>query len=137
VESVRSCSFQPVLNLGEIIGYIARVGSAYDVTYDIYFIMQICCLIFAPAFFSAALYLAMGTLYHHEPANVSDHRSIIVGTVNSILKPMQYIIIFSCFDILALAIQAFGGAKAAKAQEDGTSTTSATHFMVCLSRIKK
>jgi RTA1 like protein len=65
--------------------------------------------------------------------HVSNHRSIIVGTVNSILKPMQYIIIFSCFDVVALAIQAFGGAKAAKAQTDGTSTTSATHFMVRLS----
>jgi hypothetical protein len=50
---------------------------------------------------------------------------------------MQYIIIFSCFDIVALAIQAFGGAKAAKAQEDGTSTTSATHFMVRLSTASK
>jgi RTA1 like protein len=62
--------FLSILNLGEIIGYIARVGSAYDVTYDIYFIMQICCLIFAPAFFSAALYLAMGTLYDHEYARL-------------------------------------------------------------------
>ena len=58
--------FAPIfrlINAGEMIGYIARVGSAYDVTYDIYFIMQICCLIFAPAFFSAALYLAIGTLF--------------------------------------------------------------------------
>ena len=46
---------------------------------------------------------------------------------------MQYIILFSCFDILALTIQALGGAKAAKAQQDGTSTTSATEFMVRIS----
>jgi len=119
---------------GEMIGYIGRVGSAYDVTYDIYFIMQICCLIFAPAFFSAALYLAIGTLFGPSfSLNVANLRSIIVGTANSILKPMQYIIIFSCFDILALTIQAFGGAKAAKAQQDGTSTTSATEFMVRIS----
>ena len=56
-------------NIGEIIGYIGRVGSAFDVTYDIYFIIQICCLIFAPAFYSAALYWTIGLMYssliHH------------------------------------------------------------------------
>lgn len=52
-----------LLTLAELIGYIGRVGSAFDVTLDIYFIIQICCLIFAPAFFSAGLYLAIGTLY--------------------------------------------------------------------------
>jgi hypothetical protein len=52
-----------LLRIGEVIGYIGRVGSAYDVTLDVYFIIQICCLIFAPAFFSAGLYLAIGTLY--------------------------------------------------------------------------
>jgi RTA1 like protein len=47
---------------GETIGYIGRVGSAYDVTLNNYFIMQICCLIISPAFFSAALYLTIGNL---------------------------------------------------------------------------
>jgi len=55
---------------------------------------------------------------------------IIVGKVNSVLKPMQYIIIFSTFDVVALTVQALGGAKAAKAQADGTSPTTATHLMV-------
>jgi hypothetical protein len=49
--------------VGEVVGYIGRVGSAFDVTYDIYFIIQICCLIFAPAFYSAALYWTIGVLY--------------------------------------------------------------------------
>ena len=51
------------LIIGEIVGYIGRVGSAYDVTFDVYFIIQICCLIFAPAFYSAALYWTIGVLY--------------------------------------------------------------------------
>ena len=51
-----------LLTKGEIIGYIGRVGSAYDVTLNNYFIMQICCLIISPAFFSAALYLTIGNL---------------------------------------------------------------------------
>jgi hypothetical protein len=49
--------------LGEVIGYIGRVGSAYDVTLNNYFIIQIVCLIIAPAFFSAALYVTIGKLY--------------------------------------------------------------------------
>jgi RTA1 like protein len=49
--------------IGEIIGYCGRVGSAFDVTRDIYFLIQICCLIIAPAFFSAALYWTMSVLY--------------------------------------------------------------------------
>jgi RTA1 like protein len=57
-------SRRPLDEIGEIIGYIGRVGSAFDVTKDIYFIIQICCLIFAPAFYSAALYWTIGILYN-------------------------------------------------------------------------
>lgn len=101
----------------ETIGYIGRVGSAYNVTLDNYFIMQICCLIIAPAFFSAGLYLTIGNL------------AVIVGRANSLLKPMYYIIIFSAFDIAALTIQAIGGAGASKAQQEGTDPTPSTHIM--------
>jgi RTA1 like protein len=52
-----------LLLLGETIGYIGRTGSAYDVTLNNYFIMQIVCLIISPAFFSAGLYLTIGNLY--------------------------------------------------------------------------
>jgi RTA1 like protein len=50
------------LTTGETVGYIGRVGSAYDVTYNMWFIMQVVCLIIAPAFFSAGLYLTIGNL---------------------------------------------------------------------------
>jgi hypothetical protein len=49
--------------IGEAVGYIGRVGSAYDVTLNNYFIMQIVCLIISPAFFSAGLYVTIGNLY--------------------------------------------------------------------------
>jgi hypothetical protein len=101
----------------ETIGYIGRVGSAYDVTLNNYFIMQICCLIIAPAFFSAGLYLTIGNL-----ANIA-------GRVNSLLKPMFYILIFSTFDLAALIIQAIGGAGASKAEQQGTDPWPATHIM--------
>lgn len=58
------CFFDRVyLIVGEMIGYIGRTGSAFDVTLNNYFIMQICCLIISPAFFSAGLYLTIGNLY--------------------------------------------------------------------------
>ena len=57
-------SSRTVLNAtGEIIGYVGRVGSAFDVTYNNYFLMQVVCLVISPAFFSAALYLTIGNLY--------------------------------------------------------------------------
>jgi len=49
--------------IGETIGYVGRVGSAYDVTLNNYFLVQIVCLIISPAFFSAALYVTIGNLY--------------------------------------------------------------------------
>jgi len=48
--------------VGETIGYIGRVGSAYDVTLNLYFIMQVTCLIISPALFSAGLYVTIGNL---------------------------------------------------------------------------
>ena len=55
---------------------------------------------------------------------------MIVGRANSVLKPMHYLVIFSSFDLVALTVQAVGGAEAAKAQTQGTSTVAATHLMV-------
>jgi len=52
--------------LGEVIGYAGRVGSAYDVTLNNYFLIQIVCLVIAPAFFSAGLYLTIGNLFHSQ-----------------------------------------------------------------------
>ena len=38
--------------------------------------------------------------------------------------------IFSTFDIVALVIQAIGGAGASQAEQQGTSTLKSTHIMV-------
>lgn len=48
---------------GEVVGYIGRVGSSYNVTYNNFFIAQLCALIIAPAFFSAGLYATIGIMY--------------------------------------------------------------------------
>lgn len=65
-----------------------------------------------------------------KPRNDTHPRAVIVGPINSFLKPMFYIIIFSTFDILALIIQAIGGAGASQAEIDGRSTLGPTHIMV-------
>ena len=53
-----------------------------------------------------------------------------MGKANSLLKPVYYIMIFSSFDLIALVIQAIGGAGASEAEQKGTSTTTSTHIMV-------
>jgi RTA1 like protein len=114
---------------GETVGYIGRVGSAYDVTWNNYFIMQIVCLIIAPAFLSAGLYITIGNLY---PLTIipADTSAVIVGKANSLLRPIWYVAIFSTFDVAALTIQAIGGAGAAQAEQEGTNPMTSTHIMV-------
>jgi hypothetical protein len=53
-----------------------------------------------------------------------------VGKANSLLKPAYYVMIFSSFDLIALVIQAIGGAGASEAEQKGTNTTPSTHIMV-------
>jgi RTA1 like protein len=115
---------------GEVIGYVGRVGSAFDVTYNNYFLMQVVCLVISPAFFSAALYLTIGNLYVVSDFFVDPTRAVLVGRENSPLRPAWYIMIFSSFDIIALVIQAIGGSGAAQAEQQGTSTIASTHIMV-------
>jgi hypothetical protein len=68
--------------LGELIGYIGRVGSAYDVLLNNYFLVQIVCLIIAPAFFSAALYVTIGKLYLPNDITDSTVRSSLVEQIH-------------------------------------------------------
>ena len=45
---------------------------------------------------------------------------------------MFYVIIFSTFDVIALVVQAIGGAGASQAEQKGTDTKPSTHIMVPL-----
>lgn len=56
----------------------------------------------------------------------------MVGRKNSFFKPVHFILIFSTFDIAALAVQAFGGAGAAQAQAKGTDPARSTQIIVYL-----
>lgn len=119
--------------IGEILGYIGRVGSSFDVMSDPFYTIQLVLLALSPGFFSAGLYLTISNLY--VPLSLrrfADRRAVIVGPANSFLKPLYYVVIFSTFDVLALVIQSVGGGSAAVKYHRGESTETATHTLVPL-----
>jgi len=76
------------------------------------FIMQICCLIIAPAFLAAGLYILHGRLMN------------ILGREYSWIHPTSYAIVAIVGDVISLVVQAVGGALASVAddrqgQDDG------------------
>ncbi|KAK2739448.1 hypothetical protein FQN57_006577 [Myotisia sp. PD_48] len=87
-------------NIGEAIGYIGRIqmwGNPWKATP---FMMQICCLTFAPAFLAAGIYLLLARIV------------VTFGRDNSRIPPQWYPRIFIPCDILALILQSAGGALA-------------------------
>ncbi|MCJ1284118.1 hypothetical protein MMC26_003449 [Xylographa opegraphella] len=94
--------------LAECIGYVGRILLHKNVWDNVGFEMQICCLIMAPAFLAAAIYL---TLMH------------IVNTLGpqySPITPKFYPWIFISCDFLSLVLQAAGGGTAATAKGNKT-----------------
>ncbi|KAK2749376.1 hypothetical protein FQN57_006308 [Myotisia sp. PD_48] len=92
--------------LGEAIGYIGRIilrDNPFSITG---FQMQICCLIMAPAFLSAAIYLTL------------KHLCLALGPNLSLLKPRYYTWIFIGVDLLSLTLQGIGGGLAASSNGD-------------------
>ena len=67
------------------------------------FLDQIICLTIAPAFFTGGVYYLLAKLV------------VIYGEKYSLLKPMQYSIIFITCDVISLVVQAIGGTMAATA----------------------
>ncbi|KAM0746418.1 RTA1-domain-containing protein [Meredithblackwellia eburnea MCA 4105] len=110
-----------VLSIGgvaEIIGWAGRLWSAKSVKSLDAFLTQQICLILAPCFFSAMVYGTLGSLIK------------TLGPQFSRLRPNLYLIIFCIADLLAIVIQAIGGAKAALALQSNNDTTPGTHIMV-------
>lgn len=105
----RSWSFMVALAAGcvmELIGYVGRVqmhGNVYDHSA---FRQQIVCLIIAPAFIAAGIYLSL------------KHIILYLGPECSRLKPKLYTWIFIGCDIFSIVVQAAGGGAAAAAKDD-------------------
>lgn len=110
----RTWSYMIAVCLGcltEAIGYIGRLIMRNNPFADSGFITQICCLIIAPAFNSAAIYLTL------------KHVTLCFGPEFSFIKPRLYTYIFICADIVSLVLQAIGGAMASTANTQSQQDT--------------
>ncbi|KAH7136368.1 RTA1 like protein-domain-containing protein [Dactylonectria macrodidyma] len=103
----------------ELIGWAGRTWSSECPYNGNAFLMQITTLIIAPTFFTAGLYIILGALINR------------LGRHVSILGPKMYAIVFLSCDIIALVIQAVGGALASTESDkiDGD-TKPGTNIMV-------
>ncbi|KAF4984785.1 hypothetical protein FZEAL_76 [Fusarium zealandicum] len=89
-----------------VLGYLGRLGLYFQPFNHIPFQAQVCCLIIAPAFNSAAIYIML------------KHMVELFGAKWSILEPKQYTVIFITADLISLVLQATGGGLAATAALD-------------------
>ncbi|RAH47682.1 RTA1 domain-containing protein [Aspergillus brunneoviolaceus CBS 621.78] len=90
----------------EILGYIGRVmmhSNPFDFNA---FLLYLICLTIAPAFFTAAIYICLGRIV------------IVYGEGISRIRPRTYTILFVTCDIIALVLQAAGGAITSIADSD-------------------
>ncbi|KAG8629135.1 hypothetical protein KVT40_003000 [Elsinoe batatas] len=102
----RSWSFMVALAGGaimEAIGYAGRIMMHVNVWDQTAFKIQICCLVLAPSFIAAGIYLSL------------KHIVLYVGPESSRLKPRLYTWIFIGFDVFSIIVQAGGGGIAAAA----------------------
>ncbi|KUJ08889.1 RTA1-domain-containing protein [Mollisia scopiformis] len=93
----------------ETVGYVGRIIMHSNPWNNAGFEMQICCLIIAPSFFAAALYLTLKDMVR------------AIGPQFSPIKPPLYPWIFISCDLLSLILQGAGGGTAASANTPSTS----------------
>ncbi|CZR61397.1 related to phospholipid-translocating ATPase [Phialocephala subalpina] len=89
---------------GEMAGYIGRLIMHQNPWSDVGFEMQICCLVLAPSFLAAGIYLTL------------KHMVLYCGPEYSRLKAKWYPWIFIGSDLASIIVQAIGGGVAASAK---------------------
>ena len=94
--------------VGECIGYAGRVMMNANPWDSAGFKTQICCLVLAPSFLAAAIYLTL------------KHVVLYCGPEHSRLKPRLYPWVFIGCDLGSIVLQACGGGVAAAAGDEGT-----------------
>ena len=102
----KAWTFTLALGLGtalECLGYVGRVMMNKNPWDGGGFKMQICCLVLAPSFLAACIYLTL------------KHLVLFFGPEHSILRPRLYPWIFIGCDIGSIVLQAIGGGVAAAA----------------------
>lgn len=104
--------------LTEVIGYVGRVLLADDPFSQNGFLIQICCLTLAPAFFSASIYFCLADIVR------------LFGEEASWIKPQHYAWIFIPCDLVSLILQGTGGGLASVAADKGTDQAPGTNTMI-------
>ncbi|TBU31275.1 RTA1-domain-containing protein [Dichomitus squalens] len=104
--------------IGEILGWSARLWSNQNVSNIEPYIMQITTTIIAPTPLIAANFVILGQIIGR------------MGQRYSRITAKWYTIIFCAFDIVALVVQAVGGAGAAGAVQKGKNPTPGGHIML-------
>jgi len=95
----------------EIIGYVGRILLHDNPFIMNNFLVYLICLTIGPAFFTACIYLCLSRVI------------TAIGSEYSSLKPKTYTKVFVGSDLLALILQAVGGALASTAKDSAGSTT--------------
>ncbi|KAL9124220.1 MAG: hypothetical protein Q9217_006427 [Psora testacea] len=104
--------------LAEAIGYAGRIMLHDNPWSSNGFQIQICCLIIAPAFIAAGVYLTL------------KHIVLEIGSDFSRLPPRYYTWIFILCDIFSLVLQGAGGGIAATADTDPSLQDTGTNLMI-------
>jgi hypothetical protein len=102
----------------EVIGYIGRLLSWNNPFSLNGFLIGICCITLAPAFFAAAIYFTLGDVVRHVNVDVSR------------VKPRTYAMIFIPCDLVSLVLQGAGGGLASVASQNNKDVSNPTHVMV-------
>ncbi|CAK39143.1 hypothetical protein CBS63078_8482 [Aspergillus niger] len=102
----------------EVLGYVGRILLRYSMFEFSWFLMYLVPLTIAPAFISAAIYLTLSRII------------TIYGAEHARFRPQVYTYIFITFDIIALLLQAVGGAVASVADAYSSMQDQGVHVMV-------
>ncbi|GAA5869872.1 hypothetical protein JCM3774_000518 [Rhodotorula dairenensis] len=104
--------------LTEILGWVGRTWSARNVYSLDAFLLQQVCLVLAPCFFSATVYGLLGMIIRS------------VSRRYSLIPSQAYLWIFCLADLVAIVVQAVGGAMSATALADDRSSTPGSRIML-------
>jgi len=102
----------------EVLGYVGRIMSHYNVFKESGFLMQIVCLTIAPAFMAAGIYFCLSRIV------------TTFGAENSRIKPISYPRIFIPCDFISLLLQAIGGGMASVASHTNKDPTPGNNIML-------
>ncbi|KAF3801371.1 Protoporphyrin uptake protein 1 [Colletotrichum gloeosporioides] len=113
-------AFTTVMVIGcllEALGYIGRLMMSKNPWSGVGFRLQVICLILAPSFLAAGIYLTL------------KHLVLYIGPENSRLAPKWYTWIFISCDAISFLMQAAGGA-AASSSDGGSAAETGNNIMI-------